>query len=210
MALSHVPTLPANTRTSIQQNISQILQLHEDLLAELHHAVPQSDFTQSGHHEASAVPKAKHIRFHSADLVPGRFVENKPARRLRHSLEIGRSPDTQPQGLVTDTKTIGDIAKIFNKHVRLSNPYPLYILNASQMKRFFTYEEYGAHWTTMSKDLTSICKGLQGWQDYERGVEALSKVVSSENNRATSNRKALSFPDLLIKVRLLHFSRDFD
>ena len=68
------------------------------------------------------------------------------------------------------------------------------------MKRFFAYEEYGAHWTTMTQDLTSTCKNMHGWQEYERGVEALSKVVASENNRQTSSRKALSFPDLLIKV----------
>jgi hypothetical protein len=65
------------------------------------------------------VTKAKHIRFHSADIVPGRFAEHKTARRLRHSLEIGRSPDRRPQGLVTDTQTAGNIAKVFNKHVRM-------------------------------------------------------------------------------------------
>ncbi|KAL5457901.1 hypothetical protein PMIN06_003622 [Paraphaeosphaeria minitans] len=183
MILSGVPALPAHTRAAIQRNISQILQLHEDLLAELHQVIPQADFTQSAHQEAYPVTKAKHIRFHSADLMPGRLAEHKITRRLRHSLDIGRSPDRRPQGLVTDTKTIGDIAEIFNKH----------------MKRFFTYEEYGAHWTTMSQDLTSTCKGLHGWQEFERGVEALSKVVASENNRSTSSRKALSFPDLLIK-----------
>jgi hypothetical protein len=84
---------------------------------------------------------------------------------------------------VTDTQTAGDIAKIFNKH----------------MNRFFTYEEYGAHWTTMSQDLTIMCKGLHGWEEYERGVEALQKVVASENNREAGSKKALSFPDLLIK-----------
>lgn len=71
------------------------------------------------------------------------------------------------------------------------------------MKRFFAYEEYGAHWTTMSQDLTNMCKGLHGWQEYERGVEALSKIVASKNNRESSSRKALSFSDLLIKARTL-------
>ncbi|KAF1955389.1 hypothetical protein CC80DRAFT_505719 [Byssothecium circinans] len=183
MILTAVPTLSAQMRTSIQQNISQILQLHEDLLDELQHAVPQADFTQSAQQETFPVTRAKHIRFHSADMMPGRFAEHKITRRLRHSLDIGRSPDRRSQGLVMDTKTIGDIAKIFNKH----------------MKRFFTYEEYGAHWTTMSQNLTSTCRNLHGWQEYERGVEALSKVVASENNRQTSSRKALSFSDLLIK-----------
>lgn len=52
----------------------------------------------------------------------------------------------------------------------------------------------------MSQDLSTMCKNLQGWGEYERGVEALSKLVASENNRESSSRKALSFSDLLIKV----------
>jgi hypothetical protein len=68
------------------------------------------------------------------------------------------------------------------------------------MRRFFTYEEYGAHWTTMSQALTGMCKESTGWQEYERGVEALQKVILSDNNRDLGGRKAMSFPDLLIKV----------
>jgi hypothetical protein len=119
MILSGIPALPAHMQAAIQRNISQILQLHEDLLAELHQVVPQAEFTQSAHQEAYPVTRAKHIRFHSADLMPGRFVEHKITRRLRHSLDIGRSPDRRPQGLVTDTKTVGEVARIFNKHVCL-------------------------------------------------------------------------------------------
>ncbi|KAF3040591.1 hypothetical protein E8E11_006331 [Didymella keratinophila] len=183
MILTALPALPGQTKSSIQQNIAQILQLHEDLLADLQQAVPQADFTKSAQQETYPVTKAKHIRFHSADIIPGRLGEHRATRRLRHSLEIGRSPDGRPRGLVTDTATVGNIAKIFNRH----------------MKRFFTYEEYGAHWTTMSSELTLMCRGLHGWQEYERGVEALQKVVDSENNRETGSKKALSFPDLLIK-----------
>lgn len=51
----------------------------------------------------------------------------------------------------------------------------------------------------MSQDLTSVCKGLHGWHEYERGVEALQKVIVSENNREAGSKKALSFSDLLIK-----------
>ncbi|ORY15712.1 Rho guanyl nucleotide exchange factor [Clohesyomyces aquaticus] len=181
--LASVPTVGTHMRALIQQNISQILHLHQDLLAELHQAVPHADFMQSAHQESYPITKAKHIRFHSADMMPGRFHEHKAARRLRHSLEIGRSPDRRPRALVADTKTVGEVAKIFNKY----------------MKRFFAYEEYGAHWTTMSHDLTSMCKGFQGWNEYERGIEALSKLVASENNKEASSRKALSFSDLLIK-----------
>jgi hypothetical protein len=199
MILTSIPAISSQTRVSIQQNISQILQLHEDLLAELHQAIPQAEFTQSAQQEIYAITKAKHIRFHGAEI--GRFAEHKVTRRLRHSLEIGRSPDPRPQDLVTNTKTVGDIARIFNKHVRRVSMNSSSRLIIFQMKRFFAYEEYGAHWTTMSQDLTNMCKGLHGWQEYERGVEALSKIVASENNRESSSRKALSFPDLLIKAR---------
>lgn len=117
MILTALPSLPGQTKSSIQQNIAQILQLHEDLLAELQQAIPQADFTKSAQQEGYPVTKAKHIRFHSADVVPGRRGEHKATRRLRHSLELGRSPDKRPRGLVTDTQTVGNIAKIFNRHV---------------------------------------------------------------------------------------------
>lgn len=122
MILTSIPTLPSQTRVSIQQNISQILQLHEDLLAELHRAVPQAEYTQSAQQEIYPVTKAKHIRFHSADI--GRFAEHKITRQFRHSLEIVRSPDRRPRGLVTNTKTVGEIARIFNKHVRCVSMIP--------------------------------------------------------------------------------------
>lgn len=116
--LTSVPTLPAQTRISIQQNISQILQLHEDLLLELQNVVPHADSTQSAQQETFPVTRAKHIRFHSADLIPGRFHDHKLTRRLRHSLDgSGTSSDLRQEGLTTDTKTVGEIARIFNKHV---------------------------------------------------------------------------------------------
>lgn len=117
MILTALPALPCQTKSSIQHNIAQILQLHEDLLSELQQAVPQADFTNSAQQEIYPVTKAKHIRFHSADIIPGHLGEHKATRRLRHSLEIGRSPDRRPRGLVTDTETVGNIAKIFNRHV---------------------------------------------------------------------------------------------
>lgn len=181
--LASVPSLSTQTRVSIQQNVTQILQLHEDLLDELLKGIPHADYTQSARHESYPITKAKHIRFHSADIIPGRLAEAKFSRKQRHSLDIGKSMDHRPIGLVADTKTAGNVARIFNKH----------------MKRFFAYEEYGAHWTTMSQDLTSTCKNMPAWQAYERGIEALSKSLASENNREASSRKALTFSDLLIK-----------
>lgn len=129
MLLTSVPALPSHTRASIQQNISQILLLHQDLLAELHQAVPQVDSSQNSQQEPYPVTKAKHIRFHSADMMPGRFLDHRATRRLRHSLEIGRSPDRRPRAIVTDTQTVGNIAKIFSKHVRLGAGICIYSID---------------------------------------------------------------------------------
>ena len=121
MILTALPTISGQTKLSIQQNLYQILQLHEDLLAELHHVVPHADFTKSSDQEVCPETKAKHIRFHSADVTPGRLTEHKATRKLRHSLDIGRTLDRRPRGLATDTETAGNIAKVFNNHVRISN-----------------------------------------------------------------------------------------
>lgn len=121
MILTGVPTISGQTKLSIQQNLFQILQLHEDLLAELHQIVPHADFTRSANPDIHPAPKAKHLRFHSADVTPGRLTEHRATRRLRHSLEIGRPLDRKPRGLATDTETAGNIAKVFNNHVRVSH-----------------------------------------------------------------------------------------
>ena len=84
MILTALPALPGQTKSSIQQNIAQILQLHEDLLAELQQAVPRADLTKVAQTETYPVTKAKHIRFHSADIMPGRLGEHKATRRLGH------------------------------------------------------------------------------------------------------------------------------
>ncbi|KAF2273398.1 uncharacterized protein EI97DRAFT_436053 [Westerdykella ornata] len=182
--VSTIPAISSRARTCIQHNINQILQLHQDLLRELHRVVPHADFTQSVvQRETYPAARPKHIRFHSVDLIPVKLAEPNATQRLRHSLELGRPPDKRSQALILDTQTAGNIAKVFNAH----------------MSRFFAYEEYGAHWTTMSKNLAMMCKSSQGWNEYERGVEALSKLVTSDNNRGLGSRKALAFSDLLIK-----------
>jgi hypothetical protein len=117
MLLSSVPSLSSQTRAAVQQNVTQILQLHEDLLGELHKTVPHAEYTQSAGQESYSITKAKHIRFHSADITPGRLLEAKMSRKSRHSLEIGRPKDHRPIGLVADTKTAGNVARIFNKYV---------------------------------------------------------------------------------------------
>lgn len=115
-----VPTLSSQTRASIQQNVVRIIQLHEELLGELHKAVPHSEYCQSESNEAHEVVKAKHVRWHSVDLASERSPMRQLSRKLRHSHDFGRPTERQPVGLTADAKTAGIVAVIFGSVVRRS------------------------------------------------------------------------------------------
>jgi hypothetical protein len=65
------------------------------------------------------------------------------------------------------------------------------------MHRFLTYEAYAAYNDLMGDSATSI--KTYGWQQAEKGIEALSVLALPSNQRDTDQKKALSFSDLIIK-----------
>lgn len=67
------------------------------------------------------------------------------------------------------------------------------------MKRFFAYEEYSAQFESVSGELESSHRTISAWNDYERGIEALSTTLVSDNKKDSSGRKGLTLADLLIK-----------
>ena len=68
------------------------------------------------------------------------------------------------------------------------------------MTRFFVYEEYGAKYESTLRDMASASKHIPNWHAYERGIEALANSLLNANFHDRSNRKGLTFEDLLIKV----------
>jgi len=68
------------------------------------------------------------------------------------------------------------------------------------MTRFFVYEEYGAKYESMLRDMATTSKQIPNWHAYERGIEALAHSLTSSSPRGGTNRKGLTFEDLLIKV----------
>ena len=66
--------------------------------------------------------------------------------------------------------------------------------------RFFVYEEYGAKYELMLRDLTSTSRTIPNWHAYERGIEALANSLASTSTTGEISRKGLTFEDLLIKV----------
>jgi hypothetical protein len=70
------------------------------------------------------------------------------------------------------------------------------------MNRFFVYEEYGAKYELMIKDVASAYRTMPQWEVYQKGLEALASSLGSINSQldSTSSKKALTVGDLLVKV----------
>lgn len=69
-----------------------------------------------------------------------------------------------------------------------------------QMHRFFVYEEYGAKYEMMIKDVAAAARIMPQWETYQRGLEALAASLGSVNQQMDRSRKSLTMGDLLVKV----------
>lgn len=72
------------------------------------------------------------------------------------------------------------------------------------MSQFFAYEEYGAKYDVMVRDLAATYKTLGADDAFEKGIEVLSRTLESINNRGEHGQKGVTFGDLVIKVHLFH------
>ncbi len=74
------------------------------------------------------------------------------------------------------------------------------LLIPQQMNRFFIYEEYGAKYEMMIKDVASAHRTLPQWESYQKGLEALAASLGTVNQHIDHSRKSLTIGDLLVKV----------
>ncbi|KAF2100309.1 hypothetical protein NA57DRAFT_35935 [Rhizodiscina lignyota] len=182
--LPSVATMSSQIRTSVEQTLTQIVQLHEELLGELCKVIPQAEHTRDDSISSSSIVRPrKHMRWHSADVSLPRDDLSKAGRRIRHSFEIGRIKDYKTTALTADTGTTAAVAKVFNQ----------------LMRRFLVYEAWAAHSETMHSDVLSTYRTLPAWPAIERGLESLSTLETSINSRESHQRKGLTLADLLIK-----------
>ena len=102
--LASLPTSQSGLRSSINRNLTDIVELHEEILGELHQVVPGSEYN---HVEVAASPTTSrsphHRRWRSLNAVP----ENKD----------GMSWLRQGTGLASDPQTAADVAQVFAKRV---------------------------------------------------------------------------------------------
>ncbi|KAK4199154.1 hypothetical protein QBC40DRAFT_349731 [Triangularia verruculosa] len=171
--LASLPTLPVAIRSSINQNLTDIVELHEEMLGELHRAVPHSEYSQLD--VPLQVPPVNqaargHQRWRSLDAVP----EDKDGVAWLRDVP----------GLLAEPQTVAEVAKIFK----------------NKMNRFFIYEEYGAKYELMIKDVASAHRTMPGWQSYQKGLEVLAASVGSIGVQGDhSTKKSLTIGDLLVK-----------
>ncbi|QPC75765.1 hypothetical protein HYE68_006517 [Fusarium pseudograminearum] len=168
--LAALPTLPERLRSSINHNLDRILQLHEEILGELHRVVPDSEYSQADHLTASfkvTSPKTGHRWWGSLDVLPEDQVS---LQRLE------REP-----GIFPEPQIAAEVAKVFSK----------------RMHQFFVYREYGAKYETMIKDVTSALESLPEWEAHQKGLEAFAFTIGAAPS--SNDRKSLTIGDLLVK-----------
>ncbi|KAI0164875.1 Dbl homology domain-containing protein [Xylariaceae sp. FL1272] len=169
--LASLPTLQSNLRSSINQNLTDIIELHEEILGELHAVVPNSEYTQPEHVvvKTATDPSRRHHRWRSLDSVP----EDKGGISWLNCVP----------SLVAEPHTAAQVARIF----------------AEKMNRFFIYEEYGARYEMMIKDVALAHRTLPHWASYQKGLEALAASLSASNSHLDQSKKSLTIGDLLVK-----------
>lgn len=101
--LVSLPTMPSGLRSSINRNLTDIIELHEELLGELHRAVPYSEYTQLSLRPQSKSDVHGHNRIRSLDVVP---EDNASMSWL----------ETVP-GMIAEPSVVADVAQVFTKKV---------------------------------------------------------------------------------------------
>jgi hypothetical protein len=157
-------------RASINRNLNEIVELHEGLLGELHRAVPYSEYTQLNVTKPIPSNSKGHTRWRSLDAVP---------EHLSGATWLQKIP-----GMTAEPKIAAQVARVFGK----------------KMNRFFIYEEYGAKYDFMIRDVATTHRTMPEWDSYQKGLEALATSLASINSQQENSKKAGTIGDLMVKV----------
>ncbi|KAG9247514.1 RhoGEF domain-containing protein [Calycina marina] len=169
--MGSMPSCTPKLRSSINMNLNEIIALHEELLGDLHRIVPYSEYTQADCIAERRLPAPfhGHNRWRSLDAVP--------------ETPRGAAPLHKIPGMTTEPSVAAEVAKALGKKIN----------------RFFVYEEYGAKYEIMLKDVTTTYRSTPQWNDFEAGLEALATTLASITTQNTVSKKALTIGDLLVK-----------
>lgn len=102
--LASLPSLSTGLRSSINSNLTEIVELHEEILGHLHRAVPHSEYTQMEIPPPATTPGASvlgHRRWKSLGAIPENslsWLQNVP-------------------GMTAEPQVAAEVAKIFSQKV---------------------------------------------------------------------------------------------
>lgn len=105
--------MPQGLRSSINRNLADMIDLHEELLGDLHRAVPHSEYTQTDLLLGPTTGSA-HRRIRSLNVVP---EDDATMSWL----------ETVP-GMVAEPNVAADVAKVFTSKVNCSFSRPRSII----------------------------------------------------------------------------------
>lgn len=75
------------------------------------------------------------------------------------------------------------------------------------MRRFILYEEYGANYQLVQRDIDETQRAIATWADFDKAIEALSAHINPVKSREANRKKAMTVKDLLIKVSLNFYKK---
>lgn len=108
--LAALPTSPAGLRSTVNRNLTDLIELHEEVLGELHRAVPDSEYTQLDLPTPPATTMKQsnasiqgHRRWRSLDVVPEGRDEVSWLRDV--------------PGMVAEPQAAAEVARVFLKRV---------------------------------------------------------------------------------------------
>ncbi|KAG5944183.1 hypothetical protein E4U53_006923 [Claviceps sorghi] len=170
--LASLPSSHPGLRRSVNQNLCEILQLHEEILSEVGRAISQSNDEELGQPSSAQLaktPLVQHKLSGDSQLV---------CNGIDQAAHIG-----EPTGSLAGPLVVAEVSRVFEK----------------KMSRFFIYEEYGAKYDMILQDIASVDQVLPGWEWNQRGLEALSVLIHSSNVPDCHSRRASTLKDLLVK-----------
>ncbi|KAG6010645.1 hypothetical protein E4U21_005143 [Claviceps maximensis] len=170
--LASLPSSHSGLRRSVNQNLCEILQLHEEILSELGRAILQS------HDEELDQSCSPQIAIPILDQREWSGDGELACYGIEHASHID-----QPTESLAGPQTVAEVSRVFEK----------------KMSRFFIYEEYGAKYDMILQDIASVDQVLPGWECNQRGLEALSVLLHSYNVPDCHSRRASTLKDLLVK-----------
>ncbi|KAL8704579.1 MAG: hypothetical protein Q9201_002271 [Fulgogasparrea decipioides] len=180
--LTLAPNVSQRASTQIHQNVHEILKLHEELLRHMQHVMKDLKTQTDGSQHGAASQSKPHRRGSNeghriASAVAGLV------HTARTSFDSARPAHSKIQPTIAGTSRATEIAKIFG----------------GMMGRFFVYEEYGAKYELMLRELSVSSKSITNWHAFERSIEALTNSLASSGASEEAVKKGLAFEDLLIK-----------